>query len=229
MKKENKLEGIDTKLPKTLDEAVELLPKLSTSKFVGSVDIDVVLRLKESQKKESVRGSVELPNKIGEDKKVIVFCDPKNAAVALKAGAVKAGLEDLVEEVVNGFSDFEVVVATPDVMAKIVKAGKILGPKGLMPNPKNGTITTDVEKTVKSFKSGKMSFRMTQDQGVIRSKVAKLDMTPEQMKENIVAFLTACLVEAKKLNGANPFKKIVLSPTMGAGLKLDVNDIMRRI
>ncbi len=229
MKKENKLEGIDTKLPKTLDEAVELLPKLSTSKFVGSVDVDVVLRLKENQKKESVRGSVELPNKLGEDKKVIVFCDAKNVSLALNAGAVKAGLEDLVEEVVNGFSDFDVVIATPDVMAKIVKAGKILGPKGLMPNPKNGTITTDIEKTVKSFKSGKISFRMTQDQGVIRSKVAKLDMTPEQIKENIMAFLSACSIEAKKLNGANPFKKIVVSPTMGAGLKLDVNDIMRRI
>ena len=211
-----------------LDEAAKTIPTLSKSKFVGSINIDIVINLKEKQKKESIRGSVNLPYSFGEEKKVIVLCEEKDAKKATDAGALKAGLEGLTEEIMKAFSDFDIVIATPSVMPKIVKIGKVLGPKGLMPNPKNGTITDDLEKTISSFKSGKINFKSTPEQGVIRLKVGKLDMKPEEIKGNIVALLKSVFAEVRKLS-SSPFKKIVISPTMGAGIKLDINDIMKHI
>jgi large subunit ribosomal protein L1 len=219
---------IDTTKTYSLNEASEMLPKLSTSRFVGAINVDIVLNLKEKQKKESIRGSVTLPNSMGDDKKVVVICEEKDEKAALAAGADKAGSDKLVEEILNGYSDFDILIATPSQMPKMVKLGKVLGPKGLMPNPKNGTVTTDVEKTVQSFKAGKLNFKSTPDQGVIRMKVAKADMKPEQIKENVVVLLKEVFNESKKY-ASNPFKKIVISPTMGAGVKLDVNDIMAQI
>ncbi len=225
MKKEKitKVEGV-----KNLDEAVKLLPELSTSKFVGSVDIDVVLNLKQSQKKEIIRGSVSLPHSLGEEKKVIVFCEEKDLKKAIDAGASKAGLEDLMAEVEKGFSDFDVVIATPAVMPKIARLGKALGPKGLMPNPKNGTITTDLDKAISSFKAGRINYKSVPDQGVIRMKVAKVNMKPEEIKANTIALLKSIYNEAKRLNGS-PLKKVTLSPTMGASIKLDISDIMAQV
>ena len=225
MKKDKitKVEGV-----KSLDEAVKLIPELSTSKFVGSVDIDIVLNLKQSQKKEIIRGSVSMPHSMGEEKKVIVFCEEKDLKKAQDAGASKAGLEDLMAEVEKGFSDFDVVIATPAVMPKIARLGKALGPKGLMPNPKNGTITTDIEKAIASFKAGRVNYKSVPDQGVVRMKVAKVNMAPEEIKANTVALLKSVFNEAKRLNG-NPFKKVTLSPTMGAGVKVDISDIMAQL
>lgn len=220
--------NIDLNTAKTLDEAVELLPKLSTSKFVGSVNIDIVLNLKEKQKKEIIRGSVNLPFSFGESKKVIVFCEEALVDKALKAGAVKAGLEDLVKEIEGGFSDFDVALATPNVMTKIVRLGRVLGPKGLMPNPNSGTITSDIETAIKSFMSGKMNFKSNPEQGTIRTKLGEINMSAEDLKSNIKAFVKAVAAEAKKLN-ANPFKKVTLSPTMGKGVKLDLNDLMQQV
>lgn len=210
---------------KNLNDALAMLPKLSISKFDGSVDIDIVLNLKESQKKESVRGSVTLPNRFGEDKKVIVFCDEKDAKVALSAGATLAGMESLAEKVEKNEVEFDIVLATPSAMPKLVKLGKVLGPRGLMPNPKNGTISDDIESMVKSFKSGKSNFRMTPDQGTVRASIAKVSMTSEQIKENLQAFLKAVFSEVKKLN-PQPFKRVTLSPSMGPGVKLELSDII---
>lgn len=210
---------------KTLEEAIIILPEISTSKFDGSIEMDILLNLKESQKKESLRGSVSLPHQVGNDKKVIAFCESKDEKKAKDAGAVDAGLDELIEKVEKGSVEFDVVVATPAAMGKIVKLGKVLGPRGLMPNPKNGTISEDVTEMVKSFKSGKTSFRMTPEQGTIRGKVASTAMKPEEIKANILAYTKAVFAEAKKF-GAQPFKKIILAPTMGPSVKLDVNDII---
>lgn len=218
---------IDTNRTYTLEEAAKLLPELSLSKFVGSVDVDIVLNLKEKQKKESIRGSVTLPFSMGDEKKVVVICEEKDEKAALAAGANKAGLS-VVDDIANGKIDFDVVIATPSVMGQLVKIGKILGPKGLMPNPKNGTVTTDVDKAVKSFKAGRLNFKSVPDQGAIRLKVAKLDMPVENIQENIIALLKVVFAESKKLS-SNPFKKVTVSPTMGAGLKLDVNDIIKYV
>jgi large subunit ribosomal protein L1 len=230
MGKNNKseVENINLKGPKTIAEASALLPNISRSKFVGSVDIDIVLSLKENQKKESVRGSVNLPNASGDAKRVVVLCEEKDVKRAKDAGAVDAGLADLAEKIEKGTVGFDVVVATPEVMPKIVKLGKVLGPKGLMPNPKNGTVTSNIAETIQGYASGKTDFKMLQGQGVIRGKIGKLDLTPEQIEANIYAFLKGVYAETKKLNAA-PFKKVTVSPTMGPGLRIDNSDIIARI
>ncbi len=211
-----------------LKDAVEFVKSSSKTKFVGSVNIDILLNLRDKQKKETIRGSVNLPNSMGDDKKVIVFCEEKDSKAALEAGATKAGVDDLIAEIEKGYTGFDVVIATPSVMPKIARIARVLGPKGLMPNPKNGTITNDIAKTVKSFKAGRLNFKAAQDQGVIRLKVAKVDMDTDKISENVIAVLKSVLTESKKLV-SSPFKKITLSPTMGAGVKLDINDIMQQL
>ncbi len=208
----------------SVDEAAALLPQLSTSKFIGSIDIDVVLALSDKQKKEAVKGSVVFTNPLGGEKKVIVFCDEKDAKTALAAGADAAGLDDLIAKVEAGKVEYDVVISTPLVMAKIAKLGKVLGPKGLMPNPANETVTADLDRVVKVYKAGKQNFKMT-EQGVVRARVAKADMTPEQIASNVKDFLRAINTAAKKLN-AQPFKKITVSPTMGAPVRLDVANVI---
>jgi len=219
---------MDKNETKTLTEALELVKTNSKSKFVGSVNLDVLLNLKD--KKEVVRGSITFPHSLGDEKKVVVFADEKDAKAALTAGADKAGLETVLEEILNGFTDFDVVIATQSAMPKIVKAAKILGPKGLMPNPKNGTVVpaTDIEKAVKSFKAGKINFKSIQDQGTIKMKVGKVDMPTENLSANILEVLKVITVETKKTGGAI-FKKITLSPTMGTGVRVDINDIIQKI
>ncbi len=223
MNEEKNMTGV-----KTIDEAIALLPEMKKTKFPSSVDLDIVLNLKEKQLKESVRGSVDLPHTFGADKKVVVICDPAKAGEATKAGAVAAGMDDVVEKLMNNDLEFDVVVATPDVMPKIVKLGKVLGPKGLMPNPKNGTISADIAKAVESFKGGKTNFKMEPGQGVIRGRVAKVDMKPEEIKANVVAYLKGVAGEARKLS-PQPFKKVVITTTMGGSIKLDINDIISSI
>lgn len=204
----------------SLDEAVALLPELSTSKFVGSVDIDIVLNANDKQKKEAIRGSVVFSHKFGEEVKVVVIAEEKEAKEALQAGANEAGLEDMIKKIEDGKVEFDVVIATPSVMIKAARLGKVLGPRGLMPNPANETVTADVAKAVGNFKSGKQNFKMN-DQGVVRMRTAKLDQTPEQIKQNVSDLLKAVQIAARKL-GAQPFRKITLSPTMGKAVRLDV-------
>lgn len=210
----------DSQKTYSMEDAVKLLPELSISKFVGSVDLDVVLNATEKQKKESVRGSVTFPNQFGEQKKVYALVDEKDVKAALAAGAAKAGFEELIKEIEAGKVDFDVLIASPEMMPKVAKLGKVLGPKGLMPNPNNGTVSADVAGAIQSFTAGKFNFKMN-EQGAIRFRVAKLDMTPEAIQGNIVAALKNIYQEAKKLN-QSAFKKITLSPTMGKGVKLNV-------
>ncbi|MFS8130911.1 MAG: 50S ribosomal protein L1 [Candidatus Dojkabacteria bacterium] len=213
---------------KTLEEAAKLLPEVSTSKFVGSVDVDIVLNLKDKQKKETIRGSFNLPNSLGEEKKVIVFCEESYVKDALAAGAVEAGLDELVEKVMKGSVDFDIVIATPSAMVKMARLGKVLGPKGLMPNPKNGTITTDIAKSIESFKAGRLNFKSVPDQGLVRMKVAKVDMGAEKIQENVLALLKAVHTEVKRMS-STPFKQVTIKPTMGSSIKLDVSDIMKQM
>ncbi len=203
-----------------LEEAAILLPKLSTSKFVGSVDIDVVLNISDKQKKESVKGTVIFPHPFGKEVRVLVLCEDKDVPAAKAAGAVDAGLEELVKKIEAGKIEFDVVLASPTVMAKVARLGKVLGPKGLMPNPANDTVTNNIPESVHSFKSGKQTFKMS-EQGVVRMRVAKLDQPTEAIIANISTLLKAIQASARKLS-TQPFKKISLSPTMGSSVKLDV-------
>lgn len=220
-------EAYDKNKAYTLEEAVGMLPELSTSKFVGSVDVDIVLDTPEKHKKTAIAGSVSLPHQVGEAKKVVVLAEAGDVTLAKQAGAVAAGLDDVVKKIEDGSLEFDVVIATPTVMPKIAKLGRVLGPKGLMPNPNNGTVTKDVEGTIKEFASGKQNFKKSEQQA-IRAKVAKLDMKPEAIKENITEFVKAVVQSSRKI-GANPIKKITLSPTMGKGVKLDISSLMEEI
>lgn len=213
---------------KTLDEAIEIILKDKKEKFDSTVSIDIVLNLKESQKKETIKGRVLFPNNFGDEKKIIVICKDENIKESISKGAFKAGNENLIKELESGFSDFDILIAETSMMPKLVKLGKILGPKGLMPNPKNGTVTDNVVGAIENFKSGMVNFKSAQGQSVIRLKVGKTSMTKGQIIENIKAVIKEVLVETKKLS-QNPIKKVTISSTMGTGIKLDINDIISSI
>jgi large subunit ribosomal protein L1 len=225
MKRSKKYEAsaklIDRSKKYDVDEAVKLLPQISFSKFAGSVEVNVYLNLNDKQKKESIRGAYSLPNAFGKAVRVLVFCDPADAPKA--KGADFIGAEDLMKEVEGGKTDFDIVLTTPAMMPKIARLGKVLGSKGLMPNPKNGTITTDLETTIKTFKSGRKNYKAS-DVGLITAVVGKTDMKPEDLKANIVAFATTIFADTKKFNPA-PLKAITLAPTMGPKISLDVNKL----
>lgn len=207
-----------TKKQYSVEEAGELLPKLSTSKFVGSANLDIVLSLKEKHANESIRGSIVFPNQFGGEKKVLVFAEGAQADEAKKAGADFVGMDDLVAKVTEGWMDFDVVIATPAAMPKIARLGKVLGPRQLMPNPKTGTVTANVENAVKMYKSGKMDFKM--DAGkTIKLRFAKLDMSPEQITANLRTALDAVKGETKRF-GLGVLRKILVSPTMGPGFEV---------
>lgn len=219
MTKKQTINNVDKNKLYSAEEAAKLVKSASTSKFVGSVDIDILFDLTEKQKKEIVSGSTSLPNKVGSDVRVAVVADGEDQTKAQTAGADSVGYKDLIAEIEKGKVEFDVLIATPAVMRDLARLGKVLGPRGLMPNPKNETVTTDLPRVIASYKAGKLNFKST-EQKTIRVKIGTVDMTPEQIAENITAFVTAVLNESKKIS-AQPFKKITVSPTMGAGIRLD--------
>ena len=212
---------------KSLEKAVESVKQVSMSKFVGSVDIDIVLNLKEKDRKETIKGSVTYPHKFGRDLNIVVLCPDSKVDSAIKAGASEAGLDTLIEKMLESKIEYDIVVATPDVMGKIAKLGKVLGPRGLMPSPKNGTISNDIEKVINEFKLGKVSFQSAPKQAVVRTKVGKVNMSVEEITSNIISLLKAIDSETKKF-GSKLFKKITISPTMGPSVKVSVSDIINR-
>lgn len=225
MKRSKKYEASSKKIDRSkrydVDEVVKLLPEISYSKFAGSVEINVFLNLNDKQKKETIRGAYALPIAFGKAVRVLVFCDPADAPKA--EGADFIGADDLMKEVEAGKNDFDIVLTTPAMMPKIARLGKVLGSKGLMPNPKNGTITTDLAGTIKTFKSGRKNYKAS-EVGLITAVVGKTDMKAEDLKTNIVAFLTTIHNDTKKFNPV-PFKAVTVAPTMGPKLNLDVNKI----
>ena len=226
MKRGKKYTEVAKKFDKTqkysLEEASKLLPELSTSKFVGSIEVHMSLE-KAKKKEGTVRGSVILPHQTASSKRVAVIAESKDQAKAKEAGADLVGYEDLIKEIEGGKIDFDVLIATPTVMAKVGSLGRVLGPKGLLPNPKNETVTMDLSRVVKSYKAGKLDFKMDDGLG-IHVKVATTKMTPEQIKENLTAFFKAVLAEAKSIS-PTPFRSVVVSPSMGPGVKLEVNSL----
>lgn len=205
----------------TLAEALAILPKISVTSFAGSVSFQINLNLNEKQKKDVFRGSYTLPHTFGKSLRVLVIADKSEHEKA--KGADFVGAEELIKEIEAGKEDFDLVITTPMMMAKMAKLGKILGTKGLMPNPKNGTITTDLEGTIAKFKKGMKNFKA--DNGVITAVIGKTDMTIEELTENCVDFMKAVNNEIKKL-GPNAVKSLYLTPTMGPKLVVDANSIM---
>ena len=213
-------EKFDSEKIYALPDALEILSSVSSSKFKEALDVSVNLGVDPRKSDQVVRGATTLPHGTGKDVRVAVFAQGENAEKAQQAGADVVGFEDLGEEIKGGKIDFDVLIATPDAMRIIGQLGKVLGPRGLMPNPKTGTVTTDVEVAVKNSKSGQVQFR-TDKAGLVHGRVGQLGFTAEQIKENIQALL----VDLKKAKPAAAkgvyLKKLTLSSTMGPGLNID--------
>ena len=213
-------EKFDSEKFYALPDALEILTSVSSSKFKEALDVSVNLGVDPRKSDQVVRGATTLPHGTGKDVRVAVFAQGENAEKAQQAGADVVGFEDLGEEIKGGKIDFDVLIATPDAMRIVGQLGKVLGPRGLMPNPKTGTVTTDVEVAVKNSKSGQVQFR-TDKAGLVHGRVGQLGFTAEQIKENIQALL----VDLKKAKPAAAkgvyLKKLTLSSTMGPGLNID--------
>lgn len=210
-------EKVDSTKVYSIEEATKLLPEVSISSFAGTVELTLHLNVKDKQKKETIRGSYTLPHKFGEEAKVLVFADQANQKNAKTADTV--GGEELIEKVEKGEVEFDVVIATPAMMPKIARLGKTLGVKGLMPNPKNGTITENPDEVIKEYKSGRRNYKMA-DSGKITAVIGKADMKQEELIANYEAFFTAIANDLRKL-GMNPIKSVVLAPTMGPSIKVE--------
>ena len=204
-----------------LSEAAELLPKLSTSRFDATVEAHLRLGIDPRHADQLVRGTVVLPHGTGRSSRVIVFAQGEKAQEALRGGADEVGSEDLVKRIDDGWFDFDVAIATPDMMGMVGRLGKKLGPRGLMPNPKSGTVTFDIERAVSEIKSGRIEFKVDRA-GIVHATVGRASFTPEQLQAN-----TATLVDA--VNRAKPsgakgtyMRSLTLAPTMGPGVRIDI-------
>jgi large subunit ribosomal protein L1 len=212
--------GVDPRKLHTLDEAVKLIKARANAKFDETVEVAMNLGVDPKYPDQQVRGVVSLPNGTGRSARVAVFAKGAKAEEAKAAGADIVGAEDLFETVNGGKIDFERLIATPDMMALVGRLGKVLGPRGLMPNPKVGTVTMDVKKAVADAKGGAVEFRV-EKAGIIHAGVGKASFTEDQIRQNVKAFIDA--VAKSKPSGAKGtfVKKVAISTTMGPGVRID--------
>lgn len=213
-------EKVDAEKAYAIDEAVGLLNELSKTKFKESFDVSINLGVDPRKSDQVVRGATTLPHGTGKTVRVAVFAQGDNADVATEAGADIVGFEDLAEQVKAGNLDFDVVIATPDAMRIVGQLGKVLGPRGLMPNPKTGTVTPDVAGAVKNAKAGQVQFR-TDKAGIVHGSVGQVGFAADAIKENVEALLND-LKKAKPASAKGVFlQKVTLSTTMGPGISID--------
>lgn len=223
-KRKSRIEAVDRNKRYPLADAVKIVKSNATSKFDETFDIVMNLGVDPKQSDQQVRGMVSMPNGTGKTIRVAVFARGDKAADATKAGADFVGGDDLADKINGGFTAFDRVIATPDMMGVVGKLGKVLGPKGLMPNPKLGTVTPNVAEAVKAAKSGQIEFRIDKA-GIVHAGVGKTSFTEEQLAQNIKAFIDA-VKKAKPTGSKGSYiKKIGLSSTMGVGVKLDLSDV----
>ena len=211
---------VDAKKAYTVEEAVQKIKETATAKFVESIDIAVRLGVDPKKADQAVRGTVALPHGIGREVRVLVMARPPRDEEAKAAGADHAGLAEYVQKIQGGWADIDVIIATPDVMGEVGKLGKILGPRGLMPNPKSGTVTQDVAKAVKEVKAGKIEFRVDKA-GILHASVGKASFEVKALSENIVAFLHAVNRLRPPTAKGTYVRSIHLSSTMGPGVEID--------
>ena len=208
----------------TLKEAAALVKEITTTKFDASVDIDVRLGVDPRKANQMVRGVVSLPNGTGKQVRVLALCTPDQEAAAKEAGADFVGLDEYIDKIKGGWTDVDVIITMPAIMGKLGALGRVLGPRGLMPNPKSGTVTNEVGKAVKEVKQGKIDFKVDK-YGIVHTGVGKVSFTPEQLVGNAKEFVST-LMKLKPTSAKGTYvKSIYLSSTMSAGIKIDPKSI----
>jgi len=214
------LEKLDKDQQYNLVDAAELLKQMTTTKFDASIDVDVRLGVDPRKANQMVRGVVTLPHGTGKKIKVLVLCTPEKEEEAKEAGADYVGLDDYIEKIQGGWTDIDVIVTMPPVMAKVGKLGRVLGPRGLMPNPKSGTVTMEIGKAVKDVKMGKIDFKVDK-YGIVHTSIGKVSFTAEMIVENAREFIQT-IIKLKPTSAKGTYiKSIYLSSTMSPGIKLD--------
>ena len=214
------LKQVDKNKSYTAEEAVELLKKVDYAKFDATVEVAINLDVDPKQADQQIRGAIVLPNGTGKTQKVIVFAEGQQAKDAEAAGADIVGSDDLVEKIQDGWLDFDVAVATPPMMAKVGRLGRVLGPKGLMPNPKTGTVTMDVTKAVNDIKAGQVTYRVDPN-GLIHAPIGKLSFDTEKITQNFDAFYGAIVKARPASLKGNYVTSVNLTSTFGPGLKIN--------
>ena len=207
-----------------IEEALNELNSNASKKFIESLDVSINLGIDASKSDQNVRGASNLPHGNGKTFKVAVFAEGEEATQAKDAGADKVGMEDLADEIKSGNMDFDVVIATPDTMRVVSPLGQILGPKGLMPNPKSETVTKDISNTVKNAKSGQIRYK-SDKQGIIHARIGQIGYTEEQLRDNLEAFLTDVKKAKPPAAKGIYISKVTLSSTMGKGFEIDTTKL----
>ncbi len=208
----------------TLKEASNLVKEITTTKFDASVDIDVRLGVDPRKANQMVRGVVSLPNGTGKEKKVLCLCTPDVEAAAKEAGADYVGLDEYIEKIKSGWTDVDVIITMPAIMGKIGALGRILGPRGLMPNPKSGTVTMDVAKAIREVKKGKIDFKVDKT-GIVHTSIGKVSFTADMIAQNAREFILTIIKLKPAAAKGTYIKSIYLSSTMSRGVKVDVKAV----
>lgn len=208
----------------TVKEASSIVKKITNVKFDATIDLSIRLGVDPKQSNQMVRGVVSLPHGTGKEMKIAVVCQANKEEEAKAAGADLVGFEDLIDKIKGGWVDFDVMITTPDCMAKVGPLGKVLGPRGLMPNPKTGTVTLDVAKAVNDVKSGKIDFKVDKF-GIIHAGIGKVSFTEQQIEENVQELLNAIIKLKPSASKGTYVKTISMSSTMSPGVKIDCRQI----
>ncbi len=208
----------------TIEEAAALVKEITTTKFDASVDIDVRLGVDPRKANQMVRGVVALPNGTGKVVRVLALCTPDQEAAAKEAGADYVGLDEYIEKIKGGWTDIDVIITQPQIMGKIGALGRVLGPRGLMPNPKSGTVTMDVAKAVKEVKGGKIDFKVDKF-GIVHTSIGKVSFTADKIAENAAAFIEMIKHLKPAVSKGEYIKSVYLSSTMSQGIKIDTKSL----
>ena len=223
-KRKEVLSKVDLGKAYSLGEACDLVKAISTTKFDASVDIAVRLGVDPRKANQMVRGTVALPHGTGKDMRVLVLCTPDKEAEAKAAGADHVGLDDYIAKIKDGWTDIDVIITMPSVMGQVGALGRVLGPRGLMPNPKTGTVTLDVAKAVQEVKAGKIDFKVDKN-GIVHSAVGKVSFEGAKLKENANELIQTLLKLKPSAAKGTYIKSIALSSTMSAGIQIDTKSV----
>ena len=216
---------VDTKKIYSLAEATGLVKEINCTKFDSSVDLHVKLGVDPKKADQAVRGTVTLPHGTGKTKKVLVLCTPDKEAEANAAGADFVGLDEFIQKIEGGWTDIDVIIATPAVMPKIGKLGKVLGPRNLMPNPKTGTVTNDVATAIKDVKAGKVAFKVDKA-GIVHASIGRISFSPEKLADNSLEFLNA-IIKAKPSTAKGTYmKSVFMASSMSPAIAVDTKAIV---